>query len=356
MSTLTESRACRARGAHGTAARRVLDLGASRRADRRGADVLSAVALGAGSGRGRELVLPWMRSGVETMEGTAVAEDGSVWPVAAGQRIRVLTGNLLSGGVGRGKADGRFEDLMRVAKQQDPDIALLQECLFWDADDYRLFHRAEQVLGMRGLLGLSPLDQHVAIFVREPLTVTAHRSLPDRVWHHGALMAQVSYPRAAGEFGSITVASAHLSARSPEQRLLEAEQLVDYVRHGGWAVIGGDMNTADPGTDLSLAPPRARAGLAQVGTDIPDTRCMTRLADAGFVDAAVHAERAVPTTGHWRGQHFAARPDRIFLSERAAAALTAVRLVTEVADYSDHLWLTADLHVGDAVFPEWAAR
>jgi endonuclease/exonuclease/phosphatase family metal-dependent hydrolase len=260
--------------------------------------------------------------------------------------VRVLTGNLLSGGVGRSRTEDRFDALMEVAAAQDADIACFQECLYFADGDHRLLHRAERVLGMRGLLGITPHDQHVAVFVREPLVVARHRALPDRVWHHGAVMAELLLPRdgVVGGSVSMTVVSAHLSPRSPGQRLLEAEQLVDYVR-GRWAVIAGDMNTADPDTDLMRAPDRLRAALAEVGTQVPDVRAMTRLADAGFLDAASLVGACQETTGHWPGRDFALRPDRILLSREAAAQLRSVRRVEQVAPYSDHLWLTADVYL-----------
>lgn len=266
---------------------------------------------------------------------------------AEGRIIRLLTGNLLSGGVGRSRGETRFEPLMRTAAALDVDVACFQECLFFEEGDHRLFHRAEAILGMRGLLGLTAEDQLVAIFVRAPLAVTGSRMLPTPAWHHGALKAEIAYPRADAEPGRITVATAHLSPRSPEQRLGEAEQLVDYVESDGYAVIAGDMNTADEDADLSDAPPRVLAALALVGTKTPDVRSMTRLADAGFTDAATLIGKREATTGHWRTHAMPGRPDRILLSPAAAAGLQGVRRITEVAEHSDHMWLAADLLIPD---------
>lgn len=279
--------------------------------------------------------------------------DGEVQPEQPGGRsIRLLTGNLLSGGVGRSRGESRFEPLMQIAAAQDADLACFQECLYFAEGGHRLFHRAEAILGMRGLLGMTASGQHVALFVRAPLAVAGSRMLPTPVWHHGAIKAEIAYPRAGAQPGRMTVASVHLSPRSPAQRLHEAEQLVEYVESDGFAVIAGDTNTADQDTDLNSAPPRMRAARSLVGTTTPDVRPITRLADAGFIDAAALTGKRQSTTGHWPGHAVSARPDRILLSPLAAAGLERVSLVSEVAEYSDHLWLTADLLVPGLVLPD----
>ena len=283
----------------------------------------------------------------------SVRSDGEVQPEQPGGRsIRLLTGNLLSGGVGRSRGESRFEPLMKIAAAQDADLACFQECLYFAAGGHRLFHRAEAILGMRGLLGMAPSGQHVAVFVRAPLLVAGSRMLPTAVWHHGAFKAEIAYPRAGAEPGVLTVASVHLSPSSPAQRLGEAEQLVEYVESDGFAVIAGDTNTADHDTDLSGATPRMRAAKSLVGSATPDVRPIARLTDAGFFDAAALTGKRQSTTGHWAGHGLSARPDRILLSPTAAAGLERVSVVPEVAEYSDHLWLTADLLVPRLVLPD----
>jgi hypothetical protein len=60
--------------------------------------------------------------------------------------------NTLAGGTDVG-SDARLRRQMAVLASLGPLVVGLQECKDWDRDNFRAFHLAEQLLGMRGFLG-----------------------------------------------------------------------------------------------------------------------------------------------------------------------------------------------------------
>lgn len=259
--------------------------------------------------------------------------------------VTLVSANLLTGGLGGSRAEGRFDALMHAAGRQQADVVCFQECMWFADDDRRLLYRAERILGMRGVLGRVRTGLHVAVFVRAPLAVTASRTLSGGLWHHGALRVDLALPGPGGSETELTVVSAHLSPRSPAQRLLEAEQLIEHVPAKGLVLLGMDANTADADTDLSGISPRLRAGLALPGSTVPDLRPIQRLADAGFADVAELLDSRKPTTGHWPGHELVNRPDRILAGPQAAHAIESIEVVEEVATITDHLWLRTRLRI-----------
>ena len=65
--------------------------------------------------------------------------------------------NLLGGGLDAG-LDSRLRRQMAALAELHPKVVALQECTYWDRDYFRIFHRAEQYLGLRGYL--SPSGHH----------------------------------------------------------------------------------------------------------------------------------------------------------------------------------------------------
>ena len=263
----------------------------------------------------------------------------------AATSVKILTFNLLSGGIGRSRAERRFEGLLQVIQESGAHAACLQECLYWDENDARLLHLAERVLGMRAVLGLSPRTRmHTAILVRPPLWIAETRVLADGIWHHSAVRAVVGWD--GGGDQRMLLVSAHFAARRRQRRLLEAEDLCGHfepeAERGQMVVVGIDTNTPDeqlPAEPLNTG--QASRFLHEGG---PDTRPVEVLAAAGLTDAApVGPAGAERTTGHWPG-HFPDRPDRLLVSRAAAAALRAPARVLETADeISDHRPLLAEL-------------
>jgi endonuclease/exonuclease/phosphatase family metal-dependent hydrolase len=265
--------------------------------------------------------------------------------------LALLSGNLLAGGIGRSRTETRFEPLLRLAAELRPDVAAFQEALYWDEDDHRLLHEAERLLGMRGLLGISPRTRmHTVVFVRPPLRVTAHRVYCGGIWHHSATRAVIAWDTdQTSEAGRITLVNAHLSPRSPARRILEAEELTDLAIPGNLTLLAADTNTPDRHTDLSTATARELVRDAHPGTRTPDTTPIDRLLRAGFLDLAdLHgAPRPARTTGYWPGKPIASRPDRLLATPAAANLLEAFDVIdtSELRALSDHLWLLGRFRV-----------
>jgi hypothetical protein len=270
-----------------------------------------------------------------------VTSPGTALPRA----LTVLSGNLLAGGIGRSRSETRFEPLLRLAAELQVDAAAFQEALYFDEDDYRLLHQAEHLLGMRGLLGISPRTRmHTAIFVLPPLRVTAHRVHAGGIWHHSATRAVIAWDAdQTSEAGRITLISAHLSPRSPTRRILEAEELTDLAVPGTVTLLAADTNTPDRHTDLSTATARELARDARPGTRTPDTTPVDRLLRAGLLDLAelTVAARPARTTGYWPGKPVASRPDRLLATPAAASLLEGFDVIDtpELRALTDHLWL-----------------
>lgn len=262
--------------------------------------------------------------------------------------ITILSGNLLSGGIGRSRREERFAQLMAVAARQRPDIYAAQEALYWDEQGGRLLREAEERLGMTGVLGISPrTGMHTALFVRAPLRIVEHRVDHGGIWHHSVTHALVAWDEQDGiPAGRLRVASVHLSPRNPARRLLEAGELTDYGTVSEAALLLGDTNTEDEYTDLAGAPPQVLVRFARLGTDVPDTAPIDLLCSAGLWDLAppaAHGGPPVRTTGHWPGKPVAGRPDRALANSAAVHAFSDYAVITEARDLTDHDWLRLSL-------------
>jgi endonuclease/exonuclease/phosphatase family metal-dependent hydrolase len=281
---------------------------------------------------------------------TPLAAEADTSSAAQSAVLTVLCANLLSGGIGRSRGEHRFPELMDIVARLRPDVFAVQECLYWDEHDHRLFGQAQRRLGMTGVLGISPRTRmHTAVFVRAPLRLAEWRIDRGGIWHHSATHALVEWD-ARGQIpsGRLRVGSMHLSPRNPARRLLEAGELTGYGASPDPAVLLGDTNTQDEHTDLSAAPADLLARYARLGTTIPDTASVDLLTSAGLVDLAVLTAEpgAVPTrtTGHWPGkQHVRGRPDRALGNPRVTAALVDITVVAATGHPSDHGWLLVGL-------------
>ncbi len=279
-------------------------------------------------------------------------------------RISLLSANLLAGGIGRSRTEQRFAPLLEALAEQEPDVLALQECLYWDQDEHRLWDKAQQRLGMSGVLGISAdTGMHTALLVRAPLRIAAHRVDHGKRWHHSVTHALVVWDEhGALAPGRLRVASIHLAPRNPLQRDWEAGELTDYAASDDPAVLLGDTNTPDRHTNLDDAPAHVLARYARVGTRIPDCGAIDRLvhagmtdladtADTGAVDLATSGAAPARTTGHWPGHRVYSRPDRILANPAAAALLHDYTVITAAGHLSDHHWPQASLRPTPAVAP-----
>lgn len=65
--------------------------------------------------------------------------------------LAVCSYNLHNGGLDGGDP-ARLDRQLRMLAQLDLDVLAIQEAKSWDCDHFRLLHRAEHALGMRGFL------------------------------------------------------------------------------------------------------------------------------------------------------------------------------------------------------------
>jgi hypothetical protein len=101
-------------------------------------------------------------------------------------KLACATWNIKGGGTGAGDA-ARLRRLMALLAGLGLSAAAIQECKYWDRGNFRTFHLAECLLGMRGFLCPSAHHGcHLAVFIREDagLRVTEQRHEQGGEWWH----------------------------------------------------------------------------------------------------------------------------------------------------------------------------
>jgi endonuclease/exonuclease/phosphatase family metal-dependent hydrolase len=239
--------------------------------------------------------------------------------------VRFVTWNLLNGGLDSG-ADTRLRRQLSALAALEPTVVALQECKNWDRDYHRVFHRAEQFLGMRGYL--SPSGHHgchLAIFIREGagLQVIEQRHEHGHPWWHGVARVVVA---ADGYLQPLHLASVHLAPSSPAIRLAEAEAFG--LLAAASVIAGGDWNAlpaADP--EPSAATGRQRRKL--------DRGAALALEEAGFLDVGAYVQDATPTVGHSGPDRLAYRAGRLYTT-LPAGMISSYEVLTGMDADSDH--------------------
>jgi exodeoxyribonuclease-3 len=266
--------------------------------------------------------------------------------------LRVMTWNVRTGGRDRGGPDRR-DLLVEVITAQRPDVLALQELRGFDRAGVLDGFAAR--VGMRPYLAGSRLGQPVAVLTRPPLRVLAAAQLR-RPLHHGAARVVV-----ATDAGPLTVLGTHLNPYSGTWRRFEAGWLAAALRRapGPLALLGGDLNTLDPGTDHTaridrLAPAYRRRHLRRDGRTV-DTRAVARLLAAGLVDlyrvAGGPDEGLTAPTAHGGGGEFSGmRLDYLLGTPALAERVRDCRVVREgpVDRASDHYPVLAELDLSAA--------
>jgi endonuclease/exonuclease/phosphatase family metal-dependent hydrolase len=246
--------------------------------------------------------------------------------------MRVVTYNIRNGG-----GPSRLDTVLRVVDRLAPDVLALQELRGFTRP---VAARIAAALGMRAYVAPSCFAQPVAVFVRD-LTVLAAAPVR-RPFHHAA--SRVVLRTAAGP---LTVVSAHLHPHRRGARRREARRLAGAVRGRDLAIVCGDLNGLDPGTDHTdeierLSPAYRVRHLRRDGT--VDTRAVAELHDAGLVDLGDPSRATAPTA--LGGAEFSGmRLDYLFGTPAVAARLQAYRVVDGGAaeTASDHYPVLVDL-------------
>jgi endonuclease/exonuclease/phosphatase family metal-dependent hydrolase len=254
--------------------------------------------------------------------------------------VRVLTYNVRTGGSG-----GRLDAVVEVVAGQRADVVALQELRDFHRDGGRLLRRVAAALGMRPFLARSLFGQPVAVLVPPAARVRAAGPLR-RPFHHAAMRVVVETDR-----GPLTVVGTHLWPFSGGRRRWEARWLARHADPVGLALLMGDLNSLDPGSDhterLGGLAPRYRRRHVTRGR--VDTRAVATLLRAGFVD--LHDRRGggpdhtAPTSAGGGGEFNRMRLDYVLASPALAAYARDWRVVTGGAaeHASDHYPVVADL-------------
>ncbi|WP_432905107.1 endonuclease/exonuclease/phosphatase family protein [Micromonospora matsumotoense] len=274
----------------------------------------------------------------------------------------MMSWNIRTGGRDRTGPDRR--DLVcRVVAAQAPDVLAVQELRGFDRPGV-LAGFADRV-GMRPYLARTCFGQPVAVLVRPPWR-TRSAGPVRRPFHHAAQRVEL-----ATAAGPLTVLSTHLDPYTGLRRRVEAGWLVGAVRRapGELALVAGDLNTLDPGTEHAdrvarLPAAYRRRHLRRDGRTV-ETRAVARLLAAGLVDlwtraagladptragGAVEAGLTAPTR-HGGGVEFSGmRLDYLLGTPALAARLRDFHVVrggdTEYA--SDHYPVVAELNLDPA--------
>jgi endonuclease/exonuclease/phosphatase family metal-dependent hydrolase len=186
--------------------------------------------------------------------------------------MRVLSYNTLFGGFDGSKRE-RYEAQLRLIRELDPDVLLLQEARGFEANGQAVLLETEQRLAMRGFLGLAPhTGQNTAIFLKQPVRALS-TATDNEHFHHARLNVTADVP---GFTDPVTVISVHLCPNAALVRQREAAYLVNEAAAGGLALAGGDFNTISPHDGVPV--------------DLADLQAHFRL-------RYTHPEAALPTAG-----------------------------------------------------------
>lgn len=254
-------------------------------------------------------------------------------------KLTLATWNIKAGGTDAGNT-ARLHRQMALLAGLGLSAAALQECKYWNKENYRTFHMAERLLGMRGFLSQSAHHGcHLAVFIRESagLRVLEQRHERGNEWWHGVacvLVQTEGFPR------PLQLASCHLAPSSPLRRLAEAEAFA-LVAERGPLIAGGDWNALPAGDP---EPPEPVTGKHRRKLD---RRAAEALEELGLLDVGAHLADTTPTVGH--ASKLPYRCDRVYTS-LPTAAITGHEVITSADDQSDHRPVIAefDLSVADA--------
>ncbi|MBI3828663.1 MAG: endonuclease/exonuclease/phosphatase family protein [Planctomycetes bacterium] len=157
----------------------------------------------------------------------------------AANRIRVLTWNILEGGM-----DGRFEGILRTLRSLKPDVVALQECNGWHQRGAKLLRRAERALKMAGFPFWTTHGYQPALLTRIPgAKAIAH----DDQDHFHLGYQEVRLPLPGGRTWHFF--NTHLNPFAEVARLAEIKTVARAMKphFGAWCSLTGDLNSLSSG-------------------------------------------------------------------------------------------------------------
>lgn len=254
----------------------------------------------------------------------------------------MVTYNVRNGFV---DAPQRRSDVVALLARLKPDIVALQELNGYTEGALR---RDAAGWGHEHVLVLKRTGYPTGLTSTRPFT-RVKKLL--RGMHHGAVVAETH---------GVVVVSTHLSPFDASKRLSEVDKLLAALPHNVPVLLAGDLNAIAPG-DASRVTPWALDALRGDGPNnlvdgAADTRVVSRLLRAGFMDLGASDGRTQPTAptplarrpGESRAHVLRRqlRIDFIFASKRLAARCgqaTSIRTRT-TERLSDHYPVMVDCH------------
>jgi exodeoxyribonuclease-3 len=235
--------------------------------------------------------------------------------------------------------------ITQVVQREKPDYLVLNEAnTFARRDNELLKHFAAVTKFPYFDLALSgEQDFHVAVCSRYPFLEVYKPQPLSRACH----IALVATP-----FGSISIASLHLSPTSEKIRYSEIERIVSYQKKYSQRILIGDMNSLS-GSDsykknlLKKLNHIQRKKFTLNGKLRFDV--INKIYTEGYIDVAVKLRRndlfTVPTPVNKDAAHSALRLDYVFVSESLSSRLHSYSVLqndlTHIA--SDHYPITVEL-------------
>ena len=262
--------------------------------------------------------------------------------------MRLITYNILNGG----QDDLNFKRLqyaLEVISSCSPDILVLNECMFFDINGFRLLYLFERELGMRGILAHAKTGQHVALFIKPTCTILEARMDADPFFH-----ATIYAKLLTGKDFNLTIIGTHLNPFGGENRIREVQYLTDYAHANEIVFLLGDLNSLNPHEDhsanISALPPNFRGRHLMPGdTHTVDTRVIATLEAAQFIDLyrlknPDSHDYTAPTKLVNYTEFARMRVDYIFGTAKAEELTTSCKIIkTDAANLaSDHFPVIAD--------------
>ena len=246
--------------------------------------------------------------------------------------FRLLTYNILRGGVGREDA------IARVVAACAPDVVLLQEAT-----------RPDSIAAIAARANMSEWRA----FDRQSLGYMSRRPVVDASWHRPRF-SRHAFVEVAPAGVDLRLFGVHLSAVhaawTERRRLFELRALLESIaaQQHGLHAIAGDFNTLAPGEELDLErlPPRLRPFVWLSGGRIK-WRTIHTVIERGYVDCfrTLHPDDRGLTMPTWDPH---VRLDYVFLPAAFRERVIACEVVRtpEAAAASDHFPVMVDLSIG----------
>jgi len=247
--------------------------------------------------------------------------------------FRLLTYNILNGGV------GRTEAIAKVINACAPDLVLLQE-----ATDPANVERLAEATGMADWRAFR--RQSLGFLSRRPISFC--QWVRPRISRHA--FVEVVPAGDHVRFFGVHLSAVH-AAWTEQRRVFELRALLRSIAHhkDGFHVLAGDFNTVAPGDvfEVNSLPWRLRPLMWLSGGSVR-WRTIQTIIDAGYVDAfkALHPAdpgMTLPTTD----PHI--RLDYVFVPKPHAGRVLACDVVTDPAAVgaSDHFPVVSDFQIDD---------